>query len=91
VTRFAFQVTLALFVSFVVIGVLRDNVTAVNSRIAEKFNPTPPPPASLPDLSPIAVALSIDAAAVGGPAPAFAAVAASACANPPGLPGRIGF
>jgi hypothetical protein len=58
----------------VAIGVLRDNVTAVNSPIAEMFKPTQPRPASLPDRSPNAVALVVKtvASASAGPAPVFA-------------------
>jgi hypothetical protein len=91
VARFAFQATLAIFVSFVAIGFIRDGVTVVHSLIATAFNPTTNPPVSLPDLSPITVALAVEAAAVGGPAPAFAALAVSACANPSSLPGRAGL
>jgi hypothetical protein len=89
VPKFAYQLALAVLVGLVAAILTRDNVTAVNSRFVTAFDLSPVTPAMFPDLTPITVALAVDAAAVGEPAPAVAAVAASACANPAGLRGPL--
>ena len=80
-------IVLAVLVSVVVIVVIRDNVTAVNTQIAGMLQAPQPHQMAPPDLMPFAVTLAVESAAASGagPAPIFA-VATVMCRFPDGKP-----